>query len=153
MAWIPKKNGFQSMKDALSKAVDNISDKATAFDLDEMTGSIKGKISSAKDDLSENISSFDLSEIESETKNNLISTATNARDTVTSAYSATIERSASIYEEISIKVQSVDYSDFGQVEYYRETFSRYKNLSASKVVEYAANSLISLVNRLQPMDP
>lgn len=136
MGWIPKKAGLKSMKEALSKAADSISEKASGVDLNEFSGSLKEKISSVKESLSENISSIDVNEMAGETKKSLLLAAGKTKDVATSAYSATVEKSTTVYEEISIKVKSVDYSEFGQVEYYRETFSRYKDMSASRVSEY-----------------
>ncbi len=135
MAWLPK-NNLNKMKERLSKAVDGVSEKARSIDFKDATESVKSNVGSAAERVKTRLSEIDYSEKSEEFKAGLSSAADKAKESASSAYAVTAEKSAALYQDVSERLSEVDYDNFKKVEYYKETFTRYKDLSSNRVSEY-----------------
>lgn len=135
MAWLPKKN-FKSMKESLSKALDDVSEKTKSIDLNQAADSIKSNVKSASTRVTEALSDIDYSEKAGGTKEIFSSAAEKAKELASSTYSSTAERTSAIYKDASERLSQIDYENLKNVEYYKGTFTRYKDLSSARVSEY-----------------
>lgn len=135
MAWLPK-NNLNKMKDKLSKAMDDVSEKAKSIDFREAAESVKSNVGSAAGKAKSRLSDIDYREKSEAIKSGLSSAADKAKESASAAYSVTAEKSSAFYQDVSERLSEVDYENFKNVEYYKETFTRYKDMSSSRVSEY-----------------
>ncbi|MDI2590714.1 hypothetical protein POF45_04590 [Pseudomonas sp. 681] len=109
MAWLPTKAAIASMKDALSEATTKVTETVSSFDVKDAALSVKSAA---------------------------ISAAEKTRDTSLNAYSVTREKTVSTYTVVSDSVRGFDFAALQRADYYKDTFTQYKDLGSTKVSAY-----------------
>lgn len=106
MAWLPTKASLSSMKDALSEATNRVSESVASFDIQDAAQSVKDTV---------------------------VTAAGKTKDSSVSAYSYTKEKTAGAYVAVTQSVRNIDYEELRRAEFYKDTFTQYKDLSTAKV--------------------
>lgn len=106
MAWLPSKVSLASMKDALSEATNRVSESVTSFD-------IKDAALSAK--------------------NTAVNVAGKTKESSVAAYGFTKEKTLGTYVAVTESVRNIDYEALRRAEFYKDTFTQYKDLGTAKV--------------------
>ncbi|MFL1529177.1 hypothetical protein [Pseudomonas sp. O230] len=106
MAWLPSKASLASMKDALSEATNRVSESVASFDIKDAAQSVK---------------------------NSAVSAAGKTKETSITAYGFTKEKTVGAYVAVSDSVRNIDYEEMRRAEFYKDTFTQYKDLGTAKV--------------------
>lgn len=97
---------------------------------------MKEALSGAAAKVTETVSSIDIKEAAVSVKDAAISAAEKTKDASIGAYSVTKEKTVSTYAVVSDGVRNFDYAELRRAEYYKDTFTQYKDLGSTKVSEY-----------------
>ncbi|MBS7600572.1 MULTISPECIES: hypothetical protein [Pseudomonas] len=109
MGWFSDKTSLAAMKEALSEAATKVTATVSSIDLKETALSVKDVA---------------------------VSAAEKTKDASISAYSVTREKTVSTYSVVSDGVRNFDYAELRRAEYYKDTFTEYKDIGFTKVSAY-----------------
>ncbi|MGE4339894.1 MAG: hypothetical protein AB7E55_28625 [Pigmentiphaga sp.] len=109
MAWMGGKNSLKTVKEALAKTTAKVADSVSSARVGQAVGTVK---------------------------DNALDIAEQAKEAGAAGLSAAAQRTGQACGGVTGQIKSFDYSELVRVEYYKESFVKYKDLSSTKIAEY-----------------